>query len=65
MADTTKTFDCIEMKREAQERLMAEHEKRKHEFVGFGDFLKKKAEESSWQRSMLEKFGKDKRKESA
>ena len=44
---------------------MAEYEKRKHEFVDFGDFLKKKAEESSWQRAMLEKFGKAKRKESA
>ena len=61
----TKKFDCVEMKREAQERLMAEYEKRKHEFADFSDFLKKKAEESSWQRSMLEKFGKDKRIESA
>ena len=65
MVDKTKKFDCVEMKREAQERLMAEYERRKEEFSDFGEFLEKKAQESAWQRSMLEKFGKDKRKESA
>ena len=46
-------------------KLLAEYEQRKDEFLDFAEFLKKKAQESPWQREMLKKFGKDKHKESA
>ena len=35
----TKTFDCVEMKRQAQERLMKEYETRKGEFESYVDFI--------------------------
>ncbi len=46
MATRVKTFDCVEFKRRAQERLMAEYEARKDEFSSEIDFLNAKAEES-------------------
>ncbi len=46
MGTKTKTFDCVEFKRRAQERLMAEYEARKDEFSSEIEFLNAKAEES-------------------
>ncbi len=46
MGAKTKTFDCVEWKRRAQEKLRAEYETRKDEFPSEIDFLKAKAEES-------------------
>ena len=46
MATKVKTFDCVEFKRRAQERLMAEYEARKDEFDSEIEFLNAKAEES-------------------
>ncbi len=42
----TKTFDCVEWKDRAQERLWAEYEARKGEFASEVEFLNAKAEES-------------------
>ena len=42
----TKTFDCVEMKRECQRKLRAEYEARKKEFASFLDFISRNAEES-------------------
>jgi len=39
-----KTFDCVEMKRQAQAKLMAEYQSRRGEFDSFGDFIRKTAE---------------------
>ncbi len=34
-----KFFDCVEMKRQAQAKLMREYESRKEEFESYVDFL--------------------------
>ncbi len=34
-----KVFDCVEMKRQAQAKLMQEYESRKEEFESYVDFL--------------------------
>ena len=50
MGTKPKTFDCVEMKREAQRRLRAEYERRRSEFGSYVEFLNAKAEESElWQ----------------
>ena len=46
MTTRTKPFDCVEMKRKAQEKLMAEYQNRKAEFRSYGDFLRSKASQS-------------------
>lgn len=53
------------MKNEAQASLLREYEQRKAEFVDFGDFIKKKAQGSAWQREMHERFDKSKAKATA
>ncbi|HUU58136.1 MAG TPA: hypothetical protein VMZ50_01220 [Phycisphaerae bacterium] len=51
-----KTFDCVEMKRKAQERLLAEYEARKEEFSSFAEFIHVTADESEWVRSIRAKI---------
>jgi hypothetical protein len=46
MGTKAKTFDCVDFKRKAQERLRAEYEARRSEFPDYYDFLRAKAEES-------------------
>ena len=46
MVTRVKTFDCVEFKHRAQERLMAEYEARKDEFASEVEFLNAKADES-------------------
>ncbi len=46
MGAKIKTFDCVEWKDRAQERLWAEYEARKDEFASEVEFLNAKAEES-------------------
>jgi hypothetical protein len=55
MATKTKTFDCVEMKRRAQEQLRAEYESRKQEFASYVDFLNAKADQSPWVRQIRQK----------
>ena len=50
MLTKTKTFDCVEMKHQAQQRLHAEYESRKGEFPSYFAFLEARATESAWQR---------------
>jgi len=50
MATKTKTFDCVEFKRQAQRKLRAEYEARRKEFDSYFDFLDAKAQESEWVR---------------
>jgi len=52
MTTKTKTFDCVQMKREAQKRLMVEYEARESEFSSFVDFVNRPApDEPEWIRS--------------
>ena len=55
-----KTFDCVEMKHRAQEKLRAEYEARKHEFSSYSEFVTAKVKESPWASAMWKKFGGDK-----
>jgi hypothetical protein len=57
-----KTFDCVEMKRKAQEELHAEYEARKNEFPSYFAFLEAQSRESAWQREFWAKVGGDKAK---
>lgn len=57
MGTRTKTFDCVDMKRRAQERLRKEYEARRGEFSSFVDFINGTAEESPFVREMRERFG--------
>ena len=57
MGTRTKTFDCVEFKRQAQQRLRKEYEARKDEFESFVDFINNTADESEWVRRMRKKFG--------
>lgn len=52
----TKTFDCVEMKRQAQERLSREYEKRQKEFDSYVDFIHAKAKESEWVRKQRKRL---------
>jgi len=45
MARKTKRFDCVAMKRSAQEKLLAEYEARKDEFGSYCRFIEAKARE--------------------
>jgi hypothetical protein len=56
MADRKKAFDCVEMKRRAQEKLAAEYERRKGEFGSYAEFLKARIGESPWAASMWKRF---------
>ncbi len=56
MATKTKTFDCIEAKRKAHRRMMAEYESRKREFPSLVEFLNAKAEESDIAKSVRQKI---------
>ena len=46
MATKAKTFDCVQMKRKAQERLAAEYESAKGKYSCLVDFLNAKADQS-------------------
>jgi hypothetical protein len=50
-----KKFDCVKMKRQAQEKILAEGELRKGEFPSYGDFLEAGTQESDWSRRIWEK----------
>ncbi len=55
MATKVKSFDCVEMKRQAQEEILAEWESRKHEFPSYGAFLEAGIQESEWARRIWER----------
>ena len=60
MATRTKTFDCVEMKRQAQRKLRAEYESRKDEFDTYYDFLAAKADESELTKAIRAKIARAK-----
>ena len=48
MGTKTKTFDCVAMKDRIQASLVAEYERRKHEFPTYMAFIRATAAESDW-----------------
>ena len=59
MAKMKKAFDCVEMKREAEQKLRAEYESRRPEFQSYVHFLQCKAGESELARTVRAKAAKD------
>jgi len=55
MAPKTKTFDCVEMKHQAQAEIMAEWERRKSEFPTYAAFLEASVRESPWCQKIWER----------
>lgn len=56
MRTKAKTFDCVEMKRRAQEKLRAEYEARRGEFASYSEFLAATVTEDPWQKRLWEKI---------
>lgn len=56
MTTKAKTFDCVEMKRKAQESIMAEWEARKREFSSYEEFLEATLKQSDWGRRTWERL---------
>lgn len=59
MRKKSKRFDCVEMKRKAQEALRAEFESRKDEFESYFDFLEWKADQSTVAKKVRQKIAAD------
>ena len=55
MVAKTKKFDCVEMKRQAQEELEAEWERREQQFSSYGAFLDAGVQHSEWGRRVWER----------
>ena len=53
--ETQKTFDCVEFKRQSQQRLSAEFERRKAEFDSYVDFIRAKVQEDEWSRRIWDR----------
>ena len=51
-----KAFDCVEMKRQAQARLMAAYEARKSEFSSYAEFIRETAATDPKIRAFREKI---------
>jgi hypothetical protein len=47
MTPKTKTFDCVEMKRRVQEKLLAEYQARRSEFESYSQFIEAKSRSSA------------------
>ena len=56
----SKVFDCVEMKQKAQEKILADWERRKHEFPSYGAFLEAGVRESDWGRRVWERISRRK-----
>ena len=54
--ETPKAFDCVEFKRQSQQRLRAEYEQRKGEFHSYVDFIRAKVLEDEWSRRIWERL---------
>ena len=50
-----KKFDCVQMKRQCQQKLLDEYESRKGEFANFDEFLKAKAGETELGRFLMKR----------
>jgi len=59
MATKAKTFDCVEMKRQARAAILAQWERRKNEFSSFGEFIDASIRESEWAHRVRARTGHD------
>ena len=57
METTTKTFDCVEMKRRAQKRLLDEYEAHKGEYPSFAAFVREHARNSDAVQAIRRRLG--------
>jgi hypothetical protein len=55
MATKANAFDCVEMKRQAQETILAEWERRQDEFSSYGAFLEAGIRDSEWEQRAWER----------
>ena len=53
----TKTFDCVEMKRRAQKRLLDEYEAHRDEYPSFAAFVREHARESDAVQALRKRLG--------
>ena len=53
-----KQFDCVEMKRNIQNKLMQEYEARKCEFTSYAEFINKTLDESEEIRAFRQRVDK-------
>lgn len=56
MARKNKSFDCVAMKSDIQERHMAEYERRKEEFASYLAFVNARVNQSDFAKTMREKI---------
>ena len=56
MTTKSKTFDCVEMKRQSQEALLREFHSRRQEFDSLAEFLNAKVRESEQAAAIWGKF---------
>jgi hypothetical protein len=56
MTTKSKTFDCVEMKRQSQEVLLHEFHSRRQEFDSLAEFLNAKVRESEQAAAIWSKF---------
>jgi hypothetical protein len=56
MGTKAKTFDCLEMKRCAQEKLRAEYEARREEYASYSEFLAATINEDPWQQQLWQRI---------
>ncbi len=52
-----KTFDCVEMKRRAQKRLLDEYEAHRDEYPSFAAFVREHARESDAVQALRKRLG--------
>ena len=51
-----KTFDCVEMKNDCQERSRDEYDQRHDDFPSYVEFVNAMMEETEWGKSIIKKF---------
>jgi hypothetical protein len=56
MTTRTKRFDCVAMKRKAQQALLAERQARHKDFDTLGEFIEAKLRESPWASEIWARF---------
>lgn len=61
MKKRTNDFDCVEMKNQFQQRLLAEYEAHKDEYESYVEFINKTAEKTDLMRLLKDKIAKAQR----
>ena len=56
MPATLKSFDCVQMKKEIQAKLLAEFDRMEDQTSSFAEFIETRSQTSAWVKSMREKI---------